>query len=99
MTKTNASASAESQAQQTSGEKDFKEANKPEESDEIQFFDTTVAKMVEVENADGEKEWVEVLSDNLYPGEKLKRAMDDEKYAQKIQQAHEERREASKDQK
>lgn len=45
---------------------------------EIQHFDTTITKLVERENADGETEWVEVMSDNLYPGEKLKRDEDAE---------------------
>lgn len=47
-------------------------------TDEPQFFDTTIAKVVERENAEGDKEWVEVMSDNLYPGEKLKRTHDEE---------------------
>lgn len=74
----------QTQKQTASGEQDFKAANSPEkQSDEIQFFDTTIAKLVERENADGEKEWVEVLSDNLYPGERLKREVDEEKAAEK----------------
>jgi len=40
---------------------------------DVQHFETTVAKLVEVENADGDKEWITVMSDNLYPGEKLAR--------------------------
>lgn len=43
------------------------------------YFDTTVAKLVK--GADGE--WVEVMSDNLYPGERLKRSVDAEKAAAK----------------
>lgn len=80
-----ATASGESQAQSGSAEKDFKQANQPEESDEIQHFDTSVAKLVERENDEGETEWVEVLSDNLYPGEKLKRAVDEENAAEKAE--------------
>lgn len=80
-------ASGESQAQSASTERDFKAANKPENSDEIQHFDTTIAKLVEREAENGEKEWVEVMSDNLYPGEKLKRAVDEEKAAEKAENA------------
>lgn len=48
--------------------------------DDIQYFDTTVTKLVERENEQtGEKEWVEVMSDNLYPGERLKRDVEDER--------------------
>jgi hypothetical protein len=48
--------------------------------DEIQFFETTITKLVEQTNPDtGETETIEVLSDNLYPGEKLKRVDDEEK--------------------
>src|SRR4051812_33430714 len=78
-----ASATAKSQAQSTSAEKDQVKRNKPEEQDEIQHFDTTITKLVERENADGETEWVEVMSDNLYPGERLKRAENEEKQARK----------------
>lgn len=53
-------------------------------SDDIQYFETSVTKLVERENPDtGETETVEVISDNLYPGEKLKRADDEEKAAAK----------------
>jgi hypothetical protein len=84
MTATSGSASGESQKQSASGEKDFKAKNKAENSDEIQHFDTTIAKLVERENEEtGETEWVEVMSDNLYPGERLKRADDEEKQAKK----------------
>lgn len=51
--------------------------------DEPKFFDTTIAKLVqrEVEDEKGNKstEWVEVMSDNLYPGERLKSEVDAEK--------------------
>lgn len=97
MTKpTNAAADAPSQKSTTSGEADFKEENKlvdengyPQaaKEDEPIYFDTTVAKLVKRENADGDEEWVEVLSDNLYPGEKLKRADDDEKATKKLRAA------------
>lgn len=89
------SAAGESQAQMGSAEPDFKRQNDPEQKvakdDEPQFFDTTIAKMVqrEVEDDKGNKttEWVEVMSDNLYPGEKLKRAYDEEKAAEKSKDA------------
>jgi hypothetical protein len=45
---------------------------------DIQHFDTTITKLVERENADGEMETVEVMSDNLYPGERLKSEQDAE---------------------
>lgn len=86
MTKpTNVSADAQSQAQSASGEDANKRRNAPERNeDEIQHFDTTVTKLVERENDEtGETEWVECMSDNLYPGEKLKRADDEEKTAHK----------------
>lgn len=86
-----ASAAGASQAQQASGQP--RKADSPEtraaDSNEPQFFDTTVAKLVERENEDGDKEWVEVMSDNLYPGEKLKRADDEEKAAEKAKAARE----------
>lgn len=96
--KTRVSADATSQAQSGSSEKDRREANKPEKkSDEIQFFDGTITKLVdrEVEDENGDKhvETVEVISDNLYPGEKLKRADDEEKAKAKQDKA---RREAKK---
>lgn len=88
--KTRATADATSQAQAGSTEKAHKDANKPgKNKDEIQFFDTTITKLVDRpvldENGEetGETETVEVLSDNLYPGEKLKRADDEEKAAAK----------------
>jgi hypothetical protein len=63
---------------------DEKRASDIAGDDEIQFFDTTIAKLVPRENEEtGETEWVEVLSDNLYPGEKLKRVADEEKAAEK----------------
>jgi hypothetical protein len=55
-------------------------------------FDCTIAKLVEMENADGDKEWVEVMSDTLYPGEKLKRVEDDNTAFNKDEKA---RREAA----
>lgn len=97
---TRVSASAESQAQQSSGEKSFKDKNKPEKkNDEIQFFDTTITKLVDRpvldENGEetGETETIEVLSDNLYPGEKLKRAADEEKAQAKQEEARKASRE------
>lgn len=61
-----------------------------DKSDEIQYFDTMVVKLVEKENEEtGEKEWVEVMSDNLYPGEKLKREVDEENAKEKADQAKE----------
>lgn len=82
---TNAAADAPTQAQNASAEPDNVRKNAPENNaDEIQHFDTTVAKLVERENEEtGETEWVEVMSDNLYPGEKLKRAEDEEKIARR----------------
>lgn len=82
----------QSQAQTASPEPDFKKKNAPENSDEPQFFDTTIAKLVERKNEEtGETEWVEVLSDNLFPGEKLKRDDDAEKLAEKEKKAREDR--------
>lgn len=83
---TNPSASAVSQQEQQArqaGESPTKARKQVEESDEIQYFDTTITKFVERENADGDKEWVEVMSDNLYPGERLKRDEDAERDARK----------------
>jgi hypothetical protein len=82
-----------------------REDNKPDrkadrKSDEIQFFDTTIAKLVERDvpddGKDGEegkthKEWVEVMSDNLYPGEKLKREVDEEDAKKKAEAARKDR--------
>jgi hypothetical protein len=101
--KTRLSADATSQAQSGSSEKDRREANKPEKnSDEIQFFDTTITKLVDRpvldENGEetGETETVEVLSDNLYPGEKLKRADDEEKAEAKKKKAQQAAKDAAK---
>jgi hypothetical protein len=101
--KTHVSASAETQAQTGSSEKDYKDANKPEnKKDEIQFFEGTITKLVERPVLDrngeetGEKETVEVLSDNLYPGEKLKRADDEEKAAKKADQARKDAKESAR---
>lgn len=64
-------------------------------SDDIQYFETSVTKLVERENPDtGETETVEVLSDNLYPGEKLKRVDDEEKAAAKKEALQKAAREA-----
>lgn len=90
----------QSQAQSASPEKDFKKANAPEpKADEPVFFDTTIAKLVKRENEDGEEEWVEVLSDNLYPGERLKREVDEEKAQEKLDREKAERDAAAKDKK
>lgn len=72
---------AANQTQRTAGETNENETaeERAKRTNEPQFFDTTITKIVERENADGEKEWVEVMSDNLYPGEKLKRTDDEEK--------------------
>jgi len=87
-------AGPQSQAQSASAEPDFKKKNAPEKSDEPQFFDTTIAKLVEREDPEtGKKEWVEVLSDNLFPGEKLKREDDAERLAEKDKQARQARAE------
>ncbi len=55
--------------------------------DEPLFFETTIAKYVEreVEDEKGNKttEWVEVMSDNLYPGEKTKAEYDAEQAEKK----------------
>lgn len=80
-------------------EKDETPEKRAARTGEPQFFDTAVAKLVERENADGDKEWVEVLSDNLYPGEKLKRTEDDEKAEAKAKAAREARAKADKDNK
>lgn len=99
----NVSAAGQSQAQMGSAELDFKRRNDPESgehADEIQFFDTTIAKMVERENEEtGEMEWVEVMSDNLYPGEKLKRAYDEEKAAENAQVARKDATDAATERK
>jgi hypothetical protein len=78
----------QSQAQEVSHEPDYKakkDPTKPENADEIQFFDTSFAKLVEREDEDGKKQWVEVVSDNLYPGEKLKSVVDAEKAEKKAE--------------
>jgi hypothetical protein len=101
--KTRVSADATSQAQSGSSEKDRRDAVKPEKNtDEIQFFDTTITKLVERPVLDergeetGETETVEVLSDNLYPGEKLKRADDEEKAKAKQDKAKKAAKDAAK---
>lgn len=58
-------------------------ATEARKNDEPQFFEGTFAKLVERENADGDTEVVEVMSDNLYPGEKRKRDDDQEKADEK----------------
>lgn len=59
---------------------DDKPANDIPGDQGIKHFDTTVTKLVQRENeTTGETEWVEVMSDNLYPGEKLKREVDEER--------------------
>ena len=97
---------APTQAQMGSAEKEAKKRGAPENNqDEIQFFDTMIVKLVakkddegnEVKDDNGDTEWVEVLSDNLYPGEKLKRADDEEKAAEKERKAREERAKANED--
>jgi hypothetical protein len=99
-------AAGDSQAQMGSGEPENQRETpekRAEKTGDPQFFDTTIAKLVqrEVEDADGKKskEWVEVMSDNLYPGEKLKRADDEEKAAKKADRAREAREKANKDDK
>lgn len=63
-----------------------KPKNDIEGDDGIQHFDTTIAKLVERENEEtGETEWVEVMSDNLYPGERLKRDVEEEKAKEKAE--------------
>lgn len=93
---TNAASEGISQAQSNSAEQDHIEANDPRDADEVQHFDTTIVKLVERETEDGETEWVEVMSDNLYPGEKLKTAEDDELQARKAELARAKASEASK---
>lgn len=86
-------APAPAQGQVQAGEK----TNKPaKDKDEIKFFEGTITKLIdrEVEDADGKKhtETVEVLSDNLYPGERLKREVDEEKAKkdrEQLQKRHE----------
>jgi hypothetical protein len=80
---------ADNDKTRVSADADPKGKNKAEKNaDEIQFFETTITKLVERENpVTGEKETVEVLSDNLYPGEKLKRVDDEEKAAAKAETA------------
>ncbi len=98
----------QTQAQTASPEKDWKKRNAPdggENSDEIQFFDTMIVKLVpkkddegkEVKDDNGDTEWVEVLSDNLYPGERLKREVDEEKAEEKAEAERKEREKADKD--
>ncbi len=99
------STSAQTQAQTASAEKDWKQRNAAEggemepKEDEPIYFDTTIAKLVKRENSDGDEEWVEVLSDNLYPGEKLKRADDEEKAAEKDKKARKAAFDAAEDRK
>jgi len=39
---------------------------------DVQHFEGTIIKLVEIDNEAGGKDTVEVMSDNLYPGETLK---------------------------
>lgn len=88
---------ADDQNPQTSNADAAKKRNAATGDDEIQFFDTTIAKLVERENEEtGEKEWVEVMSDNLYPGERLKRDVEEERAKEKEEVA---RKEAEKNKK
>lgn len=60
----------------------------PEPTEAIQHFDGTVVKLVERTNEEtGETETLEVMSDNLYPGEKLKSEADAEAAKAKADQA------------
>lgn len=81
-------ANGESQKQSGSTEPDVK-AKSPESENETQFFDGTISKIKEI---DGEE--VVVMSDHLLPGEKLKRALDEEKAAEKLEKQKKARREA-----
>lgn len=58
-------------------------------------FHGTVAKLVQRTDADGNETWEEVMSDNLYPGEKLKRVEDANAALSQDEKA---RREAARDQ-
>ncbi len=99
----------QTQAQTASAEKDWKKRNAPDENggeaqpkdDEPIYFDTTIAKLVKRENENGDEEWVEVLSDNLYPGERLKRDVEEEKAKKKAEKdkADSEKADADKDKK
>lgn len=91
-------ASGESQLQSASAEKDQK-AKAPEReaetNQETEFFDTTIVKI----KTDDDGNDIEVMSDHLDPGEKLKRALDAEKAAEKEQQAMKKASEAAEDRK
>lgn len=91
----------QSQKQSGSAEPDYKEATAPDKGknkDEIQFFDTTFAKLVERKDEQtGKTEWVEVMSDNLYPGEKLKSEVDAEEAQTRADRLNARNREAAQD--
>lgn len=91
--------SVQSQKQSGSAEPDYKEANAPSKNtDEIQFFDTTFAKLVERKDEEtGKTEWVEVMSDNLYPGEKLKSEVDAEEAQTRADRLNARNREAAQE--
>lgn len=74
-----------------------KPADDGHEDDEIRYFDTTVTKLVKRENEDGDEEWIEVMSDNLYPGERLKRDVEEEKAKEKADKAKSDAEDAKKD--
>lgn len=63
--------------------------------DEPVHFDCTIAKLVKYTDSDGNETWEEVMSDTLYPGEKLKRVEDDNAALDKDEKS---RREAARDQ-
>lgn len=91
-------ASAESQLQSASAEPDQK-AKAPErqaeKNQETEFFDTTIVKI----KTDDDGNEIEVMSDHLDPGEKLKRSLDAEKAAEKEQAAMKKATEAAEDRK
>jgi hypothetical protein len=104
--KTHLAANAPTQAQMGTGNpKDAGKDKKPEKAaakaDEPQFFEGTITKLVDRPVLDkdgedtGETETYEVLSDNLYPGEKLKRADDEEKAAKKVEAARKDAKDAA----
>ncbi len=72
------SPAVQSQAQMGSAEPEHKRENAPENKDETQFFDTTIAKVKKVKNEEtGKDEYVTVMSDHLDPGEELKTSRDE----------------------
>lgn len=88
----------QSQAQSGSAEPEHKRENAPENKDETQFFDTTIAKVKKIHNEETDKdEYVTVMSDHLDPGEELKTSRDERLAKEK--NAKRDKKDADKDNK